>query len=356
MARYRKERTGGLDEVQIRDIRDAHARAVELHQRRESILATIEGQGQLTPALRARLLAAETLAVLEDLYLPFRPKRRTRATVARERGLEPLAQRILAQPREGNPATEARRFVGGEVPDADAALAGARDIVAEIMSEDADIRARAREVTRRRGVFSASPAKGATDQRTRFEQYYDFSEPVARMAPHRFHALLRGEGEGVLKVKLQGPDDAIQAGAERALGHDRRSPYADELSAAIADGYKRLLAPSIEKAIRAELKATADAEAATVFARNVHALCSPPPGKRRVLGLDPGLRTGCKCVAVDGPAACWPWRHLPRPGHRPATPRPAPIWPPSSAATAPSPSPSATAPAAARRRPSVERS
>ncbi|MCB9545516.1 MAG: RNA-binding transcriptional accessory protein [Myxococcales bacterium] len=300
IARYRKERTGGLDEVQIRDVRDAHRRAVELHERRQTVLATIEAQGQLTPALRARLLAADTLAALEDLYLPYRPRRRTRATVARERGLEPLARRILAQPRDGRPAAEAARFVGGEVPDADAALAGARDIVAEIMSEDADIRAKARDATRRRGVLVARPVKGATEQRTRFEQYYDFSEAVARIAPHRVHALLRGEAEGVLKVKLDAPEDAILAGAGRALGHDARSPFAPELAAAVADGYKRLLAPSLEKAIRADLKAVADAEAANVFARNVHALLlAPPLGERRVVALDPGLRTGCKCVAVD---------------------------------------------------------
>ena len=298
IARYRKERTGGLDEVQIRQIQEQAQRLRELEARRTTVLTTIEGLGKLTPALRAQVEACTTLADLEDLYLPYKPKRRTRATMARERGLEPLAARILAQPRTGDPVVEARRFVGPEVADADAALAGARDIVAEIINENAEVRASAREFTARRGAFVATKVKGATD--ARFDDYDGFQEPVARIAPHRFHALMRGEAESALKVKLEVPEEPVHAGIEGLLKLDRRSPFAAELQAAVVDGYKRLLAPSVETTLRAELKAQADEAAATVFARNVHALLlAPPLGDRRVVGVDPGLRTGCKCVAVD---------------------------------------------------------
>ena len=298
IARYRKERTGGLDEVQIRQIQEENQRLQELEARRATVLTTIEGQGKLTPALKAQIEACTTLADLEDLYLPYKPKRRTRATMARERGLEPLALRILAQPRTGDPVGEARKFVGPDVPDTDAALAGARDIVAEIMNENAEVRGKTRDFVQRRGQFSASKVKGSTD--ARFDDYADYTEPLARVASHRFHALMRGEAEGVLKVKLEVPEEQLLAGIEGAMGVDGRSPFARELSSAISDGCKRLLLPSVETALRADLKALADTEAATVFARNVQALLlAPPLGARPVIGIDPGLRTGCKTVVVS---------------------------------------------------------
>ncbi len=298
IARYRKERTGGLDEVQIRQIQEENQRLQELEARRATVLTTIEGQGKLTPTLKAQIEACTTLADLEDLYLPYKPKRRTRATMARERGLEPLALRILAQPRTGDPVGEARKFIGAEVPDTDAALAGARDIVAEIMNENAEVRGKTRDFVQRRGQFSASKVKGSTD--ARFDDYADYTEPLARVASHRFHALMRGEAEGVLKVKLEVPEEQLLAGIEGAMGVDGRSPFARELSSAISDGCKRLLLPSVETALRADLKALADTEAATVFARNVQALLlAPPLGARPVIGIDPGLRTGCKTVVVS---------------------------------------------------------
>ncbi|TNF30170.1 MAG: RNA-binding transcriptional accessory protein [Deltaproteobacteria bacterium] len=302
IARYRKERTGGLDEVQIRDIAERATGLAELDKRREVVLAQIREQGALTPELERRIRAAATRTELEDLYLPFRPKRKTRASVARERGLAPLAEQILAQPRGGHPAQAARRFVdpGREVPDVDAALAGARDIAAEVVCERADVRSLARDAFAQHGrVASKAIKKAVGDQRTRFEDYYDYAERGERVPSHRYLAVCRGEAEGFLRVHLELDDERLVGQILRVAGHDRRSPWGDELAAAVQDGYARLLRPAVEKDVRGTLKERADAEAVAVFAKNLESLLlAAPLGERPVVGVDPGFRTGCKCTAL----------------------------------------------------------
>lgn len=300
IARYRKEQTGGLDEVQIRAIRDTASQRVELEARRATVLQTIESKGKLTPGLRAKIMACDSRSALEDLYLPYRPKRRTRATMARERGLQPLADRILRQGRDGHPRRDAKRFLGPEVKDLDAALAGARDIAAEAIAEQADVRAEVRNALRKFGSFKSKATKDAQGQRTAFEQYYEYEERADRLPSHRFLALMRGEREGLLRVKLAQDVDRFLPRVARMIGVDRRSPWAEQMELALADSYKRLLAPAAEKAIRADLKARADADAVQVFANNLgDLLLAPPLGPKRVLGVDPGLRTGCKCAVVE---------------------------------------------------------
>ncbi len=302
IARYRKEATGSLDEVQIRAIEERAGYVRELEERRAAVVASIAEQGKLTPELAARLAAAGTKAELEDLYLPFRPKRRTRATVARERGLEALALRILAQPRVGSPRDEARAFVSAakEVPDVDAALAGACDIVAEHVAEDARVRSLAREAFRRTGLLESKKARKAPEGRTAFEDYYEHREPVSRVPSHRYLAMRRGEAEGVLSLAI-GVDEAVLVpGLLRVAGHAARTPFAALLEAAVQDGLSRLLAPSLEREVHEGLKERADETAIAVFALNLgHLLLAAPFGGRPVVGVDPGLRTGCKCAAVD---------------------------------------------------------
>ncbi len=302
IARYRKEVTGGLDEVQIRAIEERRAYILELEDRRAAILASVAEQGKLTPELEKKLLAASTKALLEDLYLPYKPKRRTRATIARERGLQPLADKILAQEKGEKPLEAARAFVSAEkeVPDEAAALAGARDIVAEAVAEDAGVRTLVRQVFKERGELSSSAVPEKTQERTKFEQYYDFKEPVAQIPSHRYLAVRRGEHEGVLKVGIVAPPEACLPGIEAAMKLDPSSPFAGELRTAVADALQRLLAPSVETDVRLDLKMRADREAVEVFASNLKSLLlAAPLGERGVIGIDPGLRTGCKCVAVD---------------------------------------------------------
>jgi len=307
IARYRKERTGGLDEVAIRRIDEVRARLVELDKRRQVIVDALTDDGLLTPALADALARATTKTELEDLYLPFKKKRKTRASAARERGLGPLAERIVAQPRSGDPRREAAAFVSPAkgVADVDLALAGARDIVAEVVCERADVRQATRDVFMRRARVASSAVKKATEgQRTRFEDYYAYGEPADRIPSHRYLAIDRGEAEGFLKVKLELDDERVVADLVRRAGHDARSPFARELADAVADGYTRLLRPAIENEVRAALKARADAEAVDVFAKNLEAiLLAPPLGESVVLAIDPGFRTGCKCVVVDATGA-----------------------------------------------------
>lgn len=302
IARYRKEQTGGLDEVQIRQIEERRLYLVEMNDRRNAILASIEEQGQMTPELRAKIFACTTKAALEDLYLPFKPKRRTRAMIARERGLQPLADRILAQPADGDPTGEAGRFVDAakEVPDVKTALAGARDIVAEKIAEDADVRAMVRAQYLSEGTVQSSVLPDKANEPTKFERYYAFEEPLATIPSHRFLAVRRGEQDGVLRLRLGVPLENVTPRVEAKAGVVASSPFAGEMAAAVRDACTRLLLPSLELDLRIELKMRADKEAVEVFATNLRELLlAAPLGGKPVVGIDPGLRTGCKCVAVD---------------------------------------------------------
>ena len=302
IARYRKEQTGGLDEVAIRAIEEQRDYLVELEDRRRTILSAIEEQGKLTPELRRAIETCRVKSELEDLYLPYKVKRRTRAMIARERGLEPLAKRILAQPQRGDPRTEAAVYVDPkkEVPDAEAALAGARDIVAEIVAERADVRAAVRARCDREGMVETSAVPAKTKVPTKFQAYYEFSERAKTIPSHRFLAILRGEEEGILRVKLRVDEDALAFDVAGQVGWRRGGPFASELKDAVVDSTKRLLMPSIESDVRSDLKEASDLEAVKVFAENLQQLLlAPPLGRRTVLGIDPGQRTGCKCVVVD---------------------------------------------------------
>ncbi|MEK7704515.1 MAG: Tex family protein [Myxococcota bacterium] len=302
IARYRKEATGNLDEVQIRTIEERRAYLQELDSRRHAVLASIGEQGKLTDKLRLQIDACTTKAALEDLYLPFKPKRRTRATIARERGLLPLAERILAQPHEGRPEADATAFIDAEkgVADVSAALAGARDIVAEIVAERADVRSTARATLLEHAMLVSAVIEEKRAERSKYEQYYDFRETVATIPSHRFLALRRGEREGFLALRLELDETRLRPRIDATMGVDGSSPYARELVSAIDDAYARLLLPSVETDVRVELKLRSDGDAVEHFARNLrHLLLAPPLGARAVIGVDPGLRTGCKCVALE---------------------------------------------------------
>jgi len=302
LARYRKEATGGLDEVQLQHILELSEQLRALESRREAILRSVSEQGLLTPQLEQQLRAADSRTVLEDLYLPFKPKRRTRAQMARERGLEPLAELLWQQ--ADVPDLEARiaSFVSAEreVPDPEAALAGARDICAERIAEDAALRQQARALCRERATWSTTITKAHRDAPTRFDAYREHVEPLARAPSHRVLAMLRGEAEGVLKLKLSLPDaEATRAVIARVVTRPR-AKLAPELTRACEDSWERLLGPSLESELRAEAKARADREATVIFGQNLrHLLLAPAAGTRKVLALDPGLRTGVKLAALD---------------------------------------------------------
>ena len=307
IARYRKEKTGDLDEVQIRDIAEGRELLIELEDRRASIIATIATQNQLTPELERQLRAATTKTALEDLYQPYKQKRRTRAMMARERGLQPLADLIVSQGRNTDPLKEAARYVVAtankdtSVVDVDAALAGARDIVAETFADRPEVRSFVRDSFARDGVVVARKADAKNNEPTRFDTYADFSEPVSRLPSHRFLAIARGEAEGVLKFDVDVDVSRVGPRLEQLARIVPSSPWAPVLLEAVKDSYKRLLAPSAETDVRAQLKQKADTEAINVFADNLDSLLlASPLGPRAVIGIDPGLRTGCKCVAVDG--------------------------------------------------------
>ncbi len=301
IARYRKEATGGLDETVIADIRDRNAALVKLHERREAILSSLTERELLTPDLQQAIAAADTMAVLEDLYLPYKPKRRTRAMQARERGLEPLATLLLAQTRDTNPSAEAVAFVDAEkgVADADAALAGARDIIAEMMAEDAATRGELRDLFWNRGTMSSVVEAGKETEGAKFRDYFNWSEPIAKAPSHRVLALFRGEEEKVLKLSLRpSEEEALKRVRRRWLKGD--GPASHQVDEALVDGYARLAAPSLENETRAEAKRLADEEAIRVFAQNLgELLLAPPLGRKITLGLDPGFRTGCKTVVLD---------------------------------------------------------
>lgn len=301
VARYRKEVTDGLDEAQLRTILERLTYLRNLEARKETVLASIEEQGKLTDELRARLAAAATLQEVEDLYLPYKPKRRTRATIARERGLEPLAEQILAQATtSGNVEQLAAAFLNDDVPSAAEALAGARDIIAERVAEDATVRAAVRDRTRREAFLVTSVGDKSKDPRGIFTDYYDYREQLSKVPPHRLLAINRGEREGVLKVKLDSPDDDLVARMQNMVIKNPRSVFTDHLREAVADGYKRLLAPSIETGLRGELTENSDDHAIDTFAANLRQLLLQPPVKgKTVAGVDPGFRTGCKVAVVD---------------------------------------------------------
>ncbi|HJV33856.1 Tex family protein [Geomonas sp.] len=302
IARYRKEQTGELDEVQIREIEDLLTYHRELAERKLTVLKSIDEQGKLTDELRAKIDTCRKKTELEDLYLPYKPKRRTKATIARERGLEPLAELIAAQElTAGSPADLAASFVNDElgVPDAEAALEGAGHILAERLSEDADLRGMVRELTREQGIFASKLAAEGGDAAGKYQMYYDYQEPMKSMPSHRMLAMRRGEKESVLRLTLLAPEQEI-IDRTRLRVIKRDSIFRETLHTVIADAYNRLIAPSIEVELRLEAKTRADEAAIAVFAQNLrNLLLLPPAGARRVLGIDPGLRTGCKLAALS---------------------------------------------------------
>ncbi len=298
IARYRKEATGSMDEVAIGAVKDMHERLKAVVQRKETIVATIEEQGRLTPELKKRIDACFDAVELEDIYLPYRPKRRTRATMAKERGLEPLADLIFAQ-QSADIRERAQRYVSAEVPTADDAVAGACDIIAERVVEDEGARVAVRRLFARNGVLVSKVVKGKEADGIKYADYYEWQESVARISSHRLLAIMRGEEEGVLRMSITiDADVAVESLCRRFVKH--RSPSRGYMEAAIADGYKRLLAPSIENETRAKAKERADDEAIAVFADNLRQLLmSSPLGQKRVIAIDPGFRTGCKVVVLD---------------------------------------------------------
>ena len=301
IARYRKEATGTLDEVAVTGIRDRLAQLEELDKRRESIVKSLEERGLLTDELRTSLLVAESMTVLEDVYLPYRPKRRTRATMAREKGLEPLALLLFEQSPETDPPAEAAAFIDPEkgVQTGEEALAGARDIIAEIISQDQEARARTRELFERKGVFRSRVIPGQEEPGAKFRDYFEWEEPLASAPSHRVLAMRRGENEGVLLLRIVPPEEEALALIE-GLFVRGEGPASVQVLEAVHDGYKRLLSLSMETEMRLMTKERADREAIRVFADNLRELLlSAPLGRKNILAVDPGFRTGCKVVCLD---------------------------------------------------------
>ena len=302
ISRYRKEVTGSLDEVAVTAIRDRLAQLVELDDRRAAILASLQERDLLTGELAAAVAAANTMTALEDVYAPYRPKRRTRATMAREAGLEPLADAIAGGQATIDPASAAAAFVGagGNVPDVEAALAGARDILAERISDDAGARAALRQLYAATGEVRSTVVPGKEEEGAKFKDYFDWTEPVARIPSHRMLAIRRGEAEGVLRVRIAPPEAPALSILERLFVAAPGTAGGEQVRLAAHDSYRRLLGPAIEGQTRLDSKTRADAEAIRVFADNLrHLLLAAPLGQKRVLAIDPGFRTGCKVVCLD---------------------------------------------------------
>ncbi|MBQ8242687.1 MAG: RNA-binding transcriptional accessory protein [Bacteroidaceae bacterium] len=298
ISRYRKEATGGLDEVQIGEINEQNEKLCEMAKRKETILKTIEELGKLTAELKKRIADCWNATELEDIYLPYKPKRKTRAEVARQKGLEPLATLMLMQ-RENNLKNRARTFINKEVKDEEEALKGARDIIAEQVSEDERSRNQLRNQFSRQAIITSKVVKGKEEEAIKYKDYFDFSEPLKRCTSHRLLAIRRGEAEGLLKVSISPDDDECTERLERnyVRGNNECSLQVQE---AVRDAYKRLLKPSIETEFAALSKQKADEEAIRVFAGNLRQLLlAPPLGQKRVMGIDPGYRTGCKIVCLD---------------------------------------------------------
>ena len=298
ISRYRKEATGGLDEVQIGEIKERYDKLTEIAKRKETILKTIEEQGKLTADLKKRIEACWDATELEDIYLPYKPKRKTRAEAARQKGLEPLAT-ILMMQRDNNLMARVRTFIKGDVKDEEDALKGARDIIAEQVSEDERSRNQLRNQFSRQAIISSKVVKGKEEEAAKYKDYFDFSEPLKRCTSHRLLAIRRGEAEGLLKVSISPDDEECTERLERnyVRGNNECSQQVKE---AVRDAYKRLLKPSIETEFAALSKEKADEEAIRVFAGNLRQLLlAPPLGQKRVMGIDPGYRTGCKVVCLD---------------------------------------------------------
>lgn len=300
ISRYRKERTGGLDEVQISAINELYEKIKDISKRKETVLKTIIEQGKLTPELQKRIENSWNATELEDIYLPYKPKRRTRAQIAREQGLEPLANIMLLQ-REHNIRQCAQRFVHGDIKNTDLAIKGAQDIIAEIVSENEQSRQMVRNAFRREAIIVSKviKSKAETEEALKYSDYFDWKEPLKRCAAHRLLAMRRGESDGFLRVSIQiNDDDCIK----RLISHYVRTgnECGRLVSEAVEDGYKRLILPSIETEYSSLSKEKADTEAISVFIENLRQLLlSPPLGQKRVMGIDPGYRTGCKIVCLD---------------------------------------------------------
>lgn len=298
ISRYRKEATGGLDEVQIGEIKDRNDKLCELAKRKETILSTIEEQGKLTDELRRRIEQSWDATELEDIYLPYKPKRKTRAEAARQKGLEPLAILLMLQ-RETNLSNRLHTFVKGDVKDEEDALKGARDIIAEQVNEDERARNQLRNQFSRQATITSKVVKGKEEEASKYRDYFDFSEPLKRCSSHRLLAIRRGEAEGLLKVSITPDDEECSERLERMYVRSNNE-CGRQVGEAVRDAYKRLLKPSIETEFAALSKEKADEEAIRVFAGNLRQLLlAPPLGQKRVMGIDPGFRTGCKVVLLD---------------------------------------------------------
>lgn len=302
ISRYRKEATGNLDEVQIRNIQEKYTYYLELEDRKKTILESIESQGKLTDDLKNEIQSCISKTRLEDLYLPFKPKRRTKAAIAREKGLEPLALLILSQPLTGNPLNEAAAYINSEkgVNDAQEALSGAIDIIAEMLSERVDIREFVRECYEKEGIVISKVMEGKEGISTKYDLYYKFQEKVSKIPSHRYLAIRRGEKEEVLQCHIEVPVESILETIRQMSGYRAKSPFAEELEKAVLQTFKRHLSPSVETEVKVQLKMQSDRAAVLVFAENLkHLLLGAPLGAKSVIGIDPGIRTGCKCAVVD---------------------------------------------------------
>lgn len=301
VARYRKEMTGSLDEDQLRQLLESVTRLRAVDERRDMIIASIEEQGKLTPELKKEIENAETLTTLEDLYQPYKPKRRTRASIARENGLQGLADLILQQARiNKNAAQIAKDYLNAEVTTTDDALSGARDIVAETISDHAGVRGELRTKALRWGLLQCEKIKDAADEKAVYELYYEYEQRIDRLKPYQILAINRGETEKVLRIKIDVAERDWQGAIESTFRPDRHSPLAEQLELAIADAAKRLLLPAIERDVRAALSEEAENHAITIFATNMRGLLTQPPlVGRTVMGIDPAYRTGCKICVID---------------------------------------------------------
>ncbi|MFZ5978068.1 MAG: RNA-binding transcriptional accessory protein [Hydrotalea sp. AMD] len=299
IARYRKDRTGGLDEVQIEKVQEEHKRLQQFFQLKASIEKTITEQGKMTTALQEQLNKATTVATLEDIYLPFKPKRKTKAQTARENGLEPLATLILKQ-KNIDLEEAAVQFLNETITDTNAALQSARDIIAETINEDAEIRAKLRYLFEQKAIFQSKVLTDKENEGIKFKDYFDFQEPVSKIPSHRILAILRGFLEGFLRISIAPNEEEAIAIIEEKYVTTFGNPSAEQIKKAIKDAYKRLLQPSLESELRTALKLKADEEAIQVFAENLkQLLLSAPLGSKRILAIDPGYRTGCKVVCLD---------------------------------------------------------